>query len=320
MARILFRIVISLAFDGVNMKQNRCTETLGSLQSLTHHSNVMSVNRSHVSESHFFKNCAFVNEIFYRCFETEQSACHAVSDKRNSVKETLKSCFHSNITFLWTDFSEIFCNRADIFRNWHLIIIENNDKICLWPACVIECLINKSARKRAVTDNSNRIIIVLFYFIRFCNAESRGNRRSAVSAVECVVLTLIRMTKSRYSVLLAYRIKDIVPTCQKLMRICLVTDVPNDSVLRRVKRQMNCNCQFNCAKIGRKMTAVFWNGINKYIPYFLRKLGIFGAVKLFQISRRMYFIEIFYFLIQYSSHPIKQVISSFSFPFYRQSQ
>ena len=90
------------------------------------------------------------------------------------------------------------------------------------------------------------------------------------------------------------------------MGICLVTDVPNNFVLRRVERQMNCNRQLNCTEIGRKVAAVLGNGIDKHVSDFLRKLGIFRTVKLFEVCRRMYFIEIFNFLIQYSSHPIKQ--------------
>ena len=99
-ARIFFGIVVALALDRVDMEQDGRMETLCRLQSLAHRADIVTVDRSHIAESHFFKYRAFINQVFNCRLELKKTLSHGVTDKRYPVKETLQSRFHTHIFFL----------------------------------------------------------------------------------------------------------------------------------------------------------------------------------------------------------------------------
>jgi len=56
---------------------------------------------------------------------------------------------------------EIFRQRAHVFRDGHLIVVENDNEPRMAVARVIHRLVTHAARQRAVADNRHHMIILM---------------------------------------------------------------------------------------------------------------------------------------------------------------
>src|SRR5205823_14475629 len=85
------------------------------------------------------------------------------------------------------------------------------------------------------------------------HTERRGKRRPRMTGTVAVVFTLGAQKEAVGSAELAHRIKTVEPAGKHLVNVPLMTDVHNESVVRRVKNPVQCNCQFNNTEIWAQM-------------------------------------------------------------------
>ena len=83
---------------------------------------------------------------------------------------------------------------------------------------------------------------------------------------------------------LPQRIELIFAARQDFMRIRLMTDIPDNLVIRQIQSEMQSHGQFDRAQIARQMSAGPADLVDKKLTDLLRKLRISGRIDLLDIS------------------------------------
>ncbi len=93
-----------------------------------------------------------------------------------------------------------------------------------------------------------------------------------MSRTEGIVFAFSPLGKTGQAVLLAERAYAVAAAGQNLVRVGLVPNVPDNSIVGRVKDMMKSNRQFNNAQTGTQMTAGDGHRVDGLRPQFVGKL------------------------------------------------
>src|SRR5262245_4851511 len=80
------------------------------------------------------------------------------------------------------------------------------------------------------------------------HSERGGKRRRRVTRSERVVLRFVAAEKAGQTAILLYRMQFVAAAGQYLVCVSLMTDVPNETVVRRIKHIMHRHGKFDSAE------------------------------------------------------------------------
>lgn len=112
-----------------------------------------------------------------------------------------------------------------------------------------------------------------------------------MSGIEDVVDALGSLGKAREASLFPNLSEESRPPREKLVRIALVTDIPDDGVVRRIEYAVERYGQLDHPQIGGQMASVRLDGVRYPVSYLFREDAQLGFLKLFDIKGRMYAIQ-----------------------------
>ena len=109
----------------------------------------------------------------------------------------------------------------------------------------------------------------------------------------------------------------VPPPGQNLMRIGLMADIPNKTVVGRIENVMQGDGQLDHAETGAKMAAGFRNRVNRLRAQLAAKqFNLFGR-QLFEILRRVHTIQ--QRCVRHALHPLLLARKTFSIFIFRDS-
>src|SRR5207247_1350544 len=80
--------------------------------------------------------------------------------------------------------------------------------------------------------------------------------------------------------------KPVSATGEDLVGVCLVTDVPENLVARRVEQAMKGDGELTSAEVGAEVPSDLTNGFDDVLPYLLSERLQLPAVERFEVGRR----------------------------------
>ena len=92
-----------------------------------------------------------------------------------------------------------------------------------------------------------------------------------MAGVEYIAVTLAPLRESADAAFPAQRFKPVFPPSQNLVRVGLVSHIPDQLVFWKIEDAVHCNRQFHDTKIGRQMAAGFTQRLDNKFPDFLCK-------------------------------------------------
>src|SRR5450830_554610 len=117
-------------------------------------------------------------------------------------------------------------------------------------------------------------------------AGSYGKRRRGVSRQKCVIRGFIGIHKPADPPTLPERAERRVAAGEKLVRIALVTHVPDELVRRRIQRHVECDGQLDGSQIRRQVPTVDRARVENDLPAFGRQRPQLCDVKPANVGRR----------------------------------
>src|SRR4029077_20288033 len=118
---------------------------------------------------------------------------------------------------------------------------------------IVERFVADPACERGVSRYHDDVLVPTAEVASHCHAERRGKRRPRMPRAVAVVFTLGAQKETVKPAELAHRIKTIEPSGKHFVDVSLMTDVHNESVVRRVKNPVQGNRQFNHTEIWAQM-------------------------------------------------------------------
>src|SRR6185369_8206992 len=138
--------------------------------------------------------------------------------------------------------------RADVGRDRHLVIVQQDDHLRFEVADLIDALKRHPCGQPGVADEGDDVKVFALEVARRRDAERRRDRRAGVRRVEDIVFRLFAAQEAAQAVVLAYGRELVAPPRDDLVRVSLVTDVEDQPVARRVEGVMQGEYQFDRAE------------------------------------------------------------------------
>ena len=183
---------------------------------------------------------------------------------------------------------QILGHRADVRRDGHAVVVQNHDDVLAQCPRIVQSLERLAARQCAVADDGGDAVMLARDVTRRRHAEGGRDRRARMTCAESVVDGLLALGESRDAAFLAKTGECLAPACQNLVRIRLMTDVPDDLVLRTVERPVQGERKLHRAKARGEMTARLGNCVDNIAAQFSRQLRKLIERAAFQRVRFVY--------------------------------
>ena len=100
------------------------------------------------------------------------------------------------------------------------------------------------------------------------HAERRTDRGARMTDAERVVLAFEATRERREAALVLDGLQPLAATGQQLVRVGLVTDVPDQAVVRRVENVVQRDREFDRAETGGEVTAHLADGVHQEFAHF----------------------------------------------------
>ena len=150
LGRSLLRGRIPLSLFGADVDQDRLVDTLGNFNGFHNALDVVSVDRSQISDPHFFKEHSRDHQGFDRLLR----AADALYDSRDRIVERIMyPVSELDVSVGSTDLVQITGYSSHIRGNGHIIVVEYYDQVRCQTGDAIERLVCKTSCHSAVSDH-----------------------------------------------------------------------------------------------------------------------------------------------------------------------
>lgn len=143
---------------------------------------------------------------------------------------------------------QIGAHRAGRRCDRHVVVVENDDEARIERAGIVERFEGHPGRHRAIADHRDHIAALAVEFGGDSHAETGRDRGGGMCCAEGVVFAFRPPGEAREPVFLAQGADAITPAGQDLVRIALVSDIEDQTVMRRVEDLVDCDRQFDDAE------------------------------------------------------------------------
>jgi hypothetical protein len=274
-ARVPFDLVLlrggeSLPLRRDDVDQTRARHLTDVAEGLDEIIDIVAVHRPHVAKSELFEQHPRNEHPLHGIVGTNGKLLHDLAhraESRRAVNQLLQLLTHPVVEGARANGGEILVQRSHVRRDGHLVVVQHHDHIAVRMTRVVERLEREPARHRAIADDRHHFVL-LAEEVASCRHPARGRDRGrSVTRTERVVLRLVPLQKAGKPVLPADGWERFVAAGQDLVRIRLVTDIPNQEVGRCLEDPMKCNRQLHRAQIGAEVRAlVARNNVHDPVP------------------------------------------------------
>ena len=189
---------------------------------------IVSVDRADIIEAELFEHRAAGHHAA-RIFLRAQGAF--LEKLRQPMGELLSDLAQTSVGLARKQTREISGHRANRRSDRHIIVVEDHDQARVHRAGIVHRLIGHAGRHRAISDHRDDIATFVLQVARDRHAKPGRDRGGRMRGAERIVLALGALGEPGQAAALAERADTIAPAGDDLVRIGLVSDVPDQPVV-----------------------------------------------------------------------------------------
>ena len=168
---------------------------------------------------------------------------------------------------------EVARERADVGRDRHAVVVEDDHDRRLQAARGVQRLVGDAAGQRAVADHGGDLAVLADPLAhRLLEADRVADRGRGVAGAHDVVLGLEDRAERRQPLVLADRRQPLAAAGEDLVRVGLVADVPEDLVAGRVEQAVQRDGELAGAEVGAEVAADLADRVDDVAAHLLRDL------------------------------------------------
>ena len=187
---------------------------------------------------------------------------------------------------------EVVGERADVRRDRHAVVVENDHDRRVEAARVVQGLVGDAAGQGAVADHGDDLAVLADPAAhRLLEPDRVADRGGGVAGAHDVVRGLGDRAERSEAAVLADRGEAVLAAGQDLVRVGLVADVPEDLVPRRVEHAVQRHRQLAGAEVGAEVAADLADRVDDQLAGLLRDLLELRVVEPVQVGRRIDLVE-----------------------------
>ena len=192
-----------------------------------------------------------------RLLELRAEALERGADARGQLGELLLDALAGlPQARLEPDAVEVAGERADVGRDRHPVVVEEDDQRRAEAAGLVDRLEGDAAGHRAVADHGDHAAVLAVAAAHgLLDADAVADRRRGVARAHDVVLGLVDRAERGEAAVLADGAELVAAAGEDLVRVGLVADVPEDLVPRRVEQRVQGDRDLAGAEVGAEVAA-----------------------------------------------------------------
>ncbi len=281
---IAFGRLVALALGGHHMQQLRALGGTQRFQRGQQGRHVMAVDRAGVVEAHFLEHRGGDEHALPVFFPALHEARRVVL----LVTEDLLAAFAQCVEGAAAGGAAQHLGQAtDRLGDRHVVVVEDHQQVRfrLHAAGMHQCFERHACGHRTVTDHRHDLAVVAFGLACDGHAQCGRDRGRGVADTERVVLAFLALRERRDAVLLLDGVDLVATTGQDLVRVRLVTDVPDQLIDRGLVQVVQGHGQFDHAQAGGEVAAALAHRFDEVGAQFVGDRPQFGFVERAQVIR-----------------------------------
>jgi hypothetical protein len=225
---------------------------------------IVAIDRAEVAEPQFLEQCARGDHALHVLLGAPGEGL----DRRHVLQHFFGAFAHTRVEGPGKQPREILAHGADIPGDRHLVVIQDHQQVAVQVAHVVECLEGHAGGHRPVTDHGHVAVVPAGLGRSKGHAGGGADRGAGVPGAEGVVLTLVALGEAGDATVLPQGGHRGAATAQDLVRVGLVTHVPDDPVTGRVEYVMQRQGEFHGPQIGGQVSTGPGDGVDQELPQF----------------------------------------------------
>src|SRR5207247_10215648 len=131
---------------------------------------------------------------------------------------------------------QVISDRANVFCDRPLVVIEHNDEALGMRFDVIERFVADSTGERSIARHDYNMLVATAQITSHCHPKTGGKRRAGMPSAVAIVFAFRAQEKSVEAAILPHCGKAIEPPGKHFVDIALVTDVHDKAIARCVEQ------------------------------------------------------------------------------------
>ncbi len=255
--RVGLGALVAGAFLGDHVQKLRSFEAAQIQQGRHQRVQVVAINRPDIVESELLEQRARRHKTLGRLFHPMRELAH----RRHGAEHLLAHLFGGGVQRPREQAGQVFRQRAHRRADRHLVVIEDDQQIDVaLDARIVEGLEGQARAHRTIANHRDmtttvRALVLALLARRDGHAQRRGDAGRRMRSTKVVVLALATPREPGQAVELAQAPHALAAAGEDLVRIALMTHVPNQTVIRQVEHVVDGHREFDRPQIGRQMPA-----------------------------------------------------------------
>jgi hypothetical protein len=224
----------ALALDRVDVDDHRALRLERVADRPSKGADVVAVDDAHVGEVELLEHQPRRRIGLDRGLQLRANPFEARAEPERQLREHLLHVLAGVVELrVQADALEIARQRADVGRDRHPVVVQDDDDGRLEAAGVVQGFIGDPPGEGAVADDRHHAAVLADPLAhRLLEADGIADRRRGVTGAHDVVLGLEDRAERRQASVLADRVQPVAPSGEHLVRVGLMADVPQDLVPR----------------------------------------------------------------------------------------
>ena len=283
----------------------------GVLQDIDQEGQIVAVNRPDVTQAHLLED--HTAAVAAASVRPQMTVRRSQADLRDRTLEpllglvgqpqgqlALGQAFHQPLEILLQaviggvgdDLVEITGDRADVFGDAPLVVVENADEAAGRVGDVVERLEGDAVGQGRVAEDADDMLVAATLVPRGAHAQRRRQRRARVPRAVTIMLALGAQREPVQAVGCADGVESAFAAGEQLVDVALVAHVPDELVVRRREHAMQGDGQLDYAQIGSEMAAVFRKDSDQFVADFLGQLLQLVQLEFLDVFRTVHHVEV----------------------------
>ena len=148
----------------------------------------------------------------------------------------------------------------------HIIVIENDKQVVRVARNIVQTLVSQSAAHGAIADDSHHMAVLVLQLCSHCHTQRSRNGVRRMPAGERIVVALQWGRERTEPAQLPVFRELVAASCQNLVPVGLMSDIPDEAVLRSVEHIMAGDGYLNSTQARSKVPRVNAQLIDNIFP------------------------------------------------------
>ncbi len=259
LARIVFRRLVTAAFLGRNMQKLRARQFPDIAKCGHQGIQIVPIDGTNIVEAEFLEQRARSDHALDMLLGTFGELQHG----GYHTQHFFTGPTHGGIEAPGKQLGQVVVERADIGRNGHVVVVENDQQVGIHRACIVQRFECHAGCHGAIADDGHCPAIEACLLCGHGHTQRCRDGSAGMAGAKGVVFALCPSRETGNAAGLAQAFHGLASTRQNLVRVGLVAHIPYQAVIRRIEDIMQGDGEFDHTKIGRQVAAGLRDAINQ---------------------------------------------------------